>query len=314
MAITDARRQPTRITSEPASQLEHAYRDSRLATKVCTISRQEWCDILFRVYQGVTENRILLVAAGVTFYLILALFPGIAALVSVYGLFVDPRSMVGHLDIATNLAPAGALDVLREQLTRLGQQSGTTLGVSFLTSLTVSCWMAASGFKAIFEGLNVAYGEAEKRSYARLTALALMFTVVAIVFVQLLLAAVVALPVALNYIPLSGFTRASLNIARWPVLFILVTMALSIFYRYGPSHAAPRWRWISWGSVLAAALCLAVSFAFSWYVAHFGSYNRTYGSLGAIIGFMTWIWLSVIVVLVGAQLNAEIERRSAQKA
>jgi membrane protein len=311
MATTDARSQPT-DTSEPASPLDlaHGNRNRGLATMARTITTQEWCNILFRVYQGVIENRILLVAAGVTFYLILALFPGIAALVSVYGLFVDPRSMVQHLGVATRLAPAGAVGLLREQLTRLAQQSGTTLGLSFLASLTVSCWTAASGFKAIFEGLNVAYGEVEKRSYLRLTATALVFTIAAIGFAQLVLAAVVALPVALNYIPLSGLTSISLDLARWALLLVLVMMALSICYRYGPSHSRPRWRWISWGSVSAAVLWLAVSIAFSWYVAHFGSYNKAYGSLGAIIGFMTWIWLSIIVVLVGAELNAEIERRT----
>jgi membrane protein len=266
--------------------------------------------ILWRVYDGVTKARILLIAAGVTFYLILGLFPGIAALVSIYGLFVDPQTMVNHLDIVASVAPGGAVDVLREQLTRLGQQTSTTLGVSFLVSFAVSLWTATSGIKAIFDGLNVAYGETEKRSFVGLTAIALMFTVGAMVFVLVALAGVVALPVALSYIPLPGLTSVALNIARWPILFVIVTFALSIFYRYGPSRAAPKWRWISWGSVSATILWLAASILFSWYVAHFGSYNKTYGSLGAIIGFMTWIWLSVIAVLLGGQLNAEIEQQT----
>jgi membrane protein len=240
----------------------------------------------------------------------LGLFPGIAALVSIYGLFVDPQTMVNHLDIVTGVAPGGAANVLREQLTRLGQQTSTTLGVSFLVSLAISVWTATSGIRAVFDGLNVAYGETEKRSFVRLTAIALLFTVGAIGFVLVALAAVVALPVALSYIPLPGLTSVVLNIARWPILFVIVTFALSIFYRYGPSHAAPKWRWISWGSVSATILWLAASILFSWYVAYFGSYNKTYGSLGAIIGFMTWIWLSVIAVLLGGQLNAEIEQQT----
>jgi membrane protein len=144
----------------------------------------------------------------------------------------------------------------------------------------------------------------------RLIATALLFTIAAIVLGQLVLAAVVALPVALNYIPLSGLTSVSLDLARWLLLLVLVMMALAVCYRYGPGHSTPRWRWISWGSVSATVLWLAVSIAFSWYVAHFASYNKTYGSLGAIIGFMPWIWLTIIVVLVGAELDAEIERRT----
>jgi Virulence factor BrkB len=149
------------------------------------IPERGWKDILWRVYDGVTEARIFLIAAGVTFYLILGLFPGIAALVSIYRLFVDPQTMVNHLDIVASVAPGGAVDVLREQLTRLGQQTSTTLGVSFLVSLAVSLWTATSGIKAIFDGLNVAYGETEKRSFVRLTAIALLFTVGAMVFVLL---------------------------------------------------------------------------------------------------------------------------------
>lgn len=272
-----------------------------------------WKDILLRVYQRVTRDRILLIAAGVTFYLVLAIFPGISALVSVYGLFFDPKSMVGHLNLMASVAPGGAIDVLRDQLTRLGQQSGTALGIGFFVGLVIALWSATSGVKAIFDGLNVAYEEEEKRGFVKLTAVALAFTMGLIAFILLALAAVVALPVALNYVPQSGLTDIILKIARWPILFVLVAVALSIFYRYGPSRAEPRWRWITWGSASASVLWLIASILFSWYVANFGSYNKTYGSLGAIIGFMTWVWLSIIVVLAGAQLNAEIEHQTARQ-
>ena len=272
-----------------------------------------WKDILLRLYQRISRDRILLIAAGVTFYLILALFPGISALVSIYGLFFDPKSMVSHLDLVAGVAPGGAVDVLREQLIRLGQQSGTTLGISFLISLAIALWSATSGVKAIFDGLNVAYEEKEKRNFFKLTAVALMSTIGLMVFVVLLLAAVIALPVVLNYFPLTGLTNILLKIARWPILLVLVAVALSILYRYGPSRAEPKWKWITWGSASATLLWLVASILFSWYVANFGSYNKTYGSLGAVIGFMTWMWLSIIVVLIGAQLNAEMEHQTAQQ-
>src|SRR5262245_14517810 len=134
-----------------------------------------------------------------------------------------------------------------------------------------------------------------------------------IAFILLTLAAIVAIPVALAYIPLPGVTALVVKIGRWPVLFALITIALAVLYKYGPSRTEPRWRWITWGSVSAASVCLAASALFSWYVASFGSYNKTYGSLGAVIGFMTWIWISIIVVLVGAKLNAEVEHQTARE-
>jgi membrane protein len=272
-----------------------------------------WKDILLRVYRGVSENRILLVAAGVTFYALLAIFPGIAALISIYGLFADPASVAGHLDTMANVAPGGAIDVLHEEMTRLASQGGATLGVSFLVSLAISLWTANSGVKAIFDALNIVYGEEEKRSFVKLNAITLLVTLGIVAFILLTLVAVVAVPVALAYIPLPGVTALVVKIGRWPILFALVTTALAVLYKYGPSRTDPRWRWITWGSVAAAIVWLAASALFSWYVASFGSYNKTYGSLGAIIGFMTWIWISIVVVLVGAKLNAEMEHQTVRE-
>jgi len=245
-----------------------------------------WKDILLRVYHGISGNRILLIAAGVAFYSLLAIFPGIAALISIYGLFADPAAVASHLVMIANVAPGGAMDVLREQMTRLASQGETTLGVSFLVSLAISLWTANSGVKALFDALNIVYGEEEKRSFLKLNGVTLLVTLGIIVFTLLTLAAVVALPVVLSYIALPGVTGFLVKAGRWPLLFLLVTLALSVLYRYGPSRTEPQWRWVTWGSVSAAVVWLAASALFSWYVASFGSYNKTYGSLGAIIGFM----------------------------
>jgi membrane protein len=269
-----------------------------------------WKDILLRVYRGISENRILLVAAGVTFYALLAIFPGIAALISIYGLFADPASVASNLDTMANVAPGGAIDVLREEMNRLASQGGATLGVSFLVSLAISLWTANSGVKAIFDALNIVYGEEEKRSFLKLNAITLLVTLGIVAFILLTLGAIVAIPVALAYIPLPGVTALIVKIGRWPLLFLLVTIALAVLYKNGPSRSKPRWHWITWGSISAAIVWLAASALFSWYVASFGSYNKTYGSLGAVIGFMTWIWISIIVVLVGAKLNAEMEHQT----
>jgi len=285
----------------------------RSAERPSQIPARGWKDILLRVYHGISDNRILLVAAGVTFYSLLAIFPGIAAMISIYGLFADPATVAGHLDTIASVAPGGAVDVLREQMTRLAAQGGTTLGISFVVSLAISLWTANSGVKAIFDALNIVYGEEEKRGFLKLNMVTLLVTLGIVAFILLTLAAVVAIPVALTYIPLPEVTALVVRIGRWPILFALVTMALAVLYKYGPSRTEPRWRWITWGSVTAAVVWLATSALFSWYVASFGSYNKTYGSLGAIIGFMTWIWISIIVVLVGAKLNAEMEHQTVRE-
>lgn len=312
-----ARRQPDGYAGESYSgRGDRAELDpgrGRFADRPTEIPARGWKDILWRVYEGISEDRILANAAGVTFYVLLALFPGIAALVSVYGLFADPSTIVNHLDTISGVAPGGAIDVLREQLTRLAEQGNTTLGIGFIVSLVISLWSANSGIKALFDALNVVYQEKEKRSFIRLNAVTLCFTLATIAFLLIALVGVVALPVILNFLPLPPVTGVLLDIARWPILLVLVAFGLTLIYRYGPSRTEPRWQWITWGGAFAAFTWLAASALFSWYAASFGTFNKTYGSLGAIIGFMMWMWLSIIVILVGAKLNAEIEHQTARE-
>ena len=218
--------------------------------------------------------------------------------------------MQHNLDTVSGLLPGGAVDVMRDQLNRLTAQPNGTLGISFLIGLVVSLWSANGGIKALFDALNVVYEEGEKRSFIKLNAITLAFTLAMIAFIIAALSCIVALPVALNYLP--GFMGLVLNIARWPVMLLLITLALACIYRYGPSRDEPKWRWITWGSAFAAVAWLGFSAIFSFYAANFGSFNKTYGSLGAVIGLMTWMWLSVAVLLIGGKLNAEIEHQTAQ--
>jgi membrane protein len=309
-------RQPSssRQSPRPASKSDHkAPADEgrgRSAEKPSDIPARGWKDILWRVYAGISDDRILANAAAVTFYALLALFPAIAALVSIYGFFADPASIEQHLDSISGVLPGGAIDVIRDQLSRLAAQPRGTLGLSFLLGLVISLWSANGGIKALFDALNVVYEEKEKRSFFRLNAVTLAFTVAMIGFLIAALACIVALPVALNYLP--GFVGFVLNIVRWPVMLVLVALALACIYRYGPSRDEPKWRWITWGSALAALAWLGFSAIFSFYAGNFGTFNKTYGSLGAVIGFMMWMWLSVAVILVGAKLNAETEHQTAR--
>jgi len=286
--------------------------DGRSATTPTEIPAKGWKDIVLRIYRGISDDRILANAAGVVFFVLLALFPGMAALVSIYGLFADPTTISQQLDSVSGMLPSGALEVIRDQLTRLIAQGSSTLGVSFVIGLVISLWSANGGIKALFDALNVVYQEREERSFIRLNATSLVFTIGMIVFLMIALAAVVVLPVALDHLPLHEVTSLVLKIARWPVLLVLVALGLSLTYRYGPSRREPQWRWITPGSAFAAIAWVVASLLFSWYATNFGNFNKTYGSLGAVIGFMTWMWLSIIVVLVGGKLNAEIEHQTAR--
>jgi membrane protein len=268
-----------------------------------------WSDIVKRVYSRITEGRVLLVAAGVTFYALLAIFPAIAALISIYGLFADPSSIESQSDAVSGFLPGGALDILREQMERIAQARGT-LGFAFLIGLLISLWSANGGMKALFDALNVVYGENENRSFIWLNILSLSFTVAAIVFLIVAVALVAVVPSMLNYLGLENATQWLFTVARWPLLLLAIAVALALIYRYGPSRGEPKWRWITWGSAFAAVGWIVLSMLFSWYAANFASYNRTYGSLGAVIAFMTWMWLSATVVLVGAAIDVETERQA----
>jgi membrane protein len=271
-----------------------------------------WRDILWRIYQNVSEHRILAIAAGVTFYALLAIFPGIAALVALYGLFADPSAISKHLTDLSGVLPGGATDVIGDQLQRLSHQGSARLGFAFLLSLLISIWSANAGVKALFDALNVVNGEREKRSFLRLNAISLAFTCGALLFLLLALAALVVLPLIIDYLGLTDAGKWLVELGKWPVLLLAVALAVAMMYRYGPSREKAQWRWLTWGSAFAAIAWLVVSVLFSWYAANFGSYNKTYGSLGAVVGLMTWMWLSSIVILLGAEFDAEMEHQTAQ--
>jgi membrane protein len=277
------------------------------------IPARGWKDILWRVFHGVQNDRVLLVAAGVTFYGLLALFPATAAIVSLYGLFADPVTVNEHLRLAAGFLPDGALEVIGDQVKRIAAQGQGTLGLAFGGTFALALWGANAGTKSIFDALNIIYKEEEKRGFVRLTLWSLAFTLGAVLLAVLALVAIVAVPVALELLGIpAGSGPALMSLLRWPLLLLVILFTLACLYRYGPSRTRPQWRWVTWGSAIAGILWLAGSLLLSWYVASFGSYNATYGSLGAVIGFMVWLWLSTVVVLVGAEINAEMEHQTAQ--
>ncbi len=284
----------------------------RQADKPTDIPAKGWKDILWRVVERFSQERIMLIAAGVTFYALLALFPAIAAFVSLYGLFADPNSVNQHLQSLSGILPGGAVDIIGDQVKRIASKGGGALGFAFFSGLAVSLWSANAGMKALFDALNISYGEEEKRGFVSLTLQTLACTLGALVFIAVALGAIVVLPVLFKLLPFGAVVEWLLAILRWPILFAVVAVALAALYRYGPSRDKPQWRWLTWGSAIAAALWLVGSMLFSWYVSKFGSYNETYGSLGAAVGFLTWVWISTIIVMVGAEINAEMEHQTAK--
>ena len=304
-----------RSTDEPvAAQHERAQESGRgrHAQAPWQIPWRGWKDILWRTYEQIGEDRLLAVAAGVVFYGLLAVFPAVTALVSLYGLFASPSTISDELSFLAGIFPQGAVDILREQIGRLTAGSGAKLGFGFIFGLAVALWSANAGMKAIMDALNVVYEEKEKRGFIKLNLVSLAFTIAAIVSVLLALGAVVVLPVALSYLGLQNLTGLLFRLARWPLLLLIVVFGLAVLYRYGPSRCEPRWQWISVGSAFAAVAWLISSALLSWYLASFADYNATYGSLGAGIGMMMWMWISAIVILFGAQLNSEIEHQTAR--
>lgn len=260
-----------------------------------------------RAWTVFSEDRIMSEAAGVTFYVLLSLFPALASLISIYGLFGDPADLDRQLHGFGSMIPGGGMQILDDQIKALAGSSGKALGVGVLIGLLTSLWSANNGIKSLMEALNVVFREKEGRSFIRFTLVAFGFTAGGIAFLIVTVSAVVALPVVLNFVGYGNDAALVLRLVRWPVLLLVLMVGLSATYRFGPDRDGAKWEWITWGAGVAAVGWLVTSFAFSYYVANFGNYNKTYGSLGAVIGFMTWIWISSMVVLMGGALNAELE-------
>jgi membrane protein len=270
-----------------------------------------WKDILWRTWVGITDDHILTLAGGVAFFALLAMVPALTAGVSSYALFADARAIQGHLNLASNIIPPAALDIVREEIARIVANSDGKLTLSFLGGLALSLWSANAGVKALFEALNIVYGEEEKRNFVQLNIFSLFLTVCSIAAGLLVVGSVVVLPLVFSMIGFPGTKFTIIALLRWPAMLLLGMAAFGILYRYGPSRRLVQPRWITLGSLTAAFLWLAMSAAFSWYLSHVANYTATYGALGAVIGLMMWMWLSAVVVLIGAKLNAEIEHQTA---
>lgn len=268
-----------------------------------------WIDILTRTKQQLAEDNLSIVAAGVAFYGFVAVVPALAAVIGLYALVADPAQISAHISALAQVVPREVMPLLEEQMSRIASDERAA-GLSLAFGLLLAIYSSSRATVALITGLNIAYDEREKRGFIRLNLTALALTLFAIVGALIAVGLVAVLPAALSHLPISTNAETLLGWLRWPVLFIGFLTALTVIYRFAPSRDEPQWKWASSGAAVATTLWVAGSLAFSLYVSRFGSYDQTYGSLGAIVVFLFWLFLSAFTVLIGAELNSEMERQT----
>jgi membrane protein len=277
------------------------------------LDARTWWRIALRVVADLSQDHVSLVSAALAFYAILALFPGLLALVSLYGLSANPEDVELAITRLSALLPSSAWETLQGELRALVELGSTNLSLAFFISLIGALWSVASGVDALIEAVNLAYGTREQRSYVWRRGTSLLVSVGLVVFAILAIALVAVLPGVLALFPRNTLFLAVLSAARWPVLTALIALGLLTLYRVAPYRARPRC-WVLSGALLASGLWLAISSIFSLYVSEFGSYHKTYGALGGVIVLLLWLYLSAYLVLLGAEVTAALEGEQARSA
>lgn len=269
-----------------------------------------WRQTVVRVYQEIGDDKVMLVAAGVTYYFLLALVPSLSVLVSIYGLFTDQATVNQQVALLDGILPTGGIDIIRDQLERLTSGSSGQLSLTLIVSLLIAFWSAGAGIRAMIDAMNIAYDVTERRPFIKLNLVAVSFTlgafVAAVVFVGVLL----VLPPLLHLFALDKGFEWLVRTVGYLLMLLIALVGLEALYHWGPHGRRERWHWVTPGALVAILGVTVVSVAFSWYAAHISNYNATYGSLGALVGFLTWIWLTVTIIIVGAEVNSELERHA----
>ena len=280
----------------------------RQASHPLEIPRLGWLDILIRVKNELGEDRVGFSAAAVAFYFLMGSIPLLAACVGIYGMVADVSDVEEQVVALGEVLPSSAMELVERELKRLTEDQ--LAGSAGLIALLVALWGGSRAMNAIVISLNVAYDEKEKRGFLRTKLVSLGLTLGAALFLVAVVALMVAIPIALKYVGVGEGVESAVSLLRWPILFVLATVALAVLYRFGPSRTQARWQWISVGSVVATILWLLASLAFSLYAENFASYGATYGSLGGIVILLFWFFLTGFCVMLGAEINAEIEHQT----
>lgn len=299
---------------QPPSEVEAERREpgrGRGARTPSEIPRAGWRDILLRVFHNISEDNLSLVSAGVALNTLLAVFPAMAVLASVYGMFASPAQVAREISPFYGILPHDAAGIIQTQLEALARPRDRTLGIGAIVSFVVSIYYSSQGVSALMSATNIAYTERERRGFIKLILVAFGFALGAVVGFVVMLLLTVAVPLGLQHLPLPRFVSMVALVIRWILLWAFAVLGLAIVYRYAPSRQNAQWRWVTWGSVIAATLWLISSFLFSLYVRNFGSYGRTYGALGGVIVLLMWFYLQSFSIVLGAEFNAETEHQTA---
>ena len=267
----------------------------------------QWKSLLLRVYKAIGADELSLLAAGVAFYALFALFPGLGAATWLFSLLADPTTIQQQAAQLRDVVPAEAYKLIQQQLVSLASKNSTGLSVAGIISLVVALYSARLAASSMMQALNIIYKVEETRGFVKSNAIAILLTLVAIVVFLLAIAVLVVLPALFNFIGFPPLFESLVRYLRWPMLAVLAVIALALTYRVGPNRKGVRWRWVTWGSITATVIWLIASLGFSWYVSAFGSYDRVYGSLGAVVILLFWFWLTAFSALLGAELDRSIE-------
>lgn len=310
-------RVPSTVGEEPADAGGGAPDDAgdprgRRADAPREIPARGWLEVAKRVKEESRKDNLTLVSAGIAFYALLSLFPALAAMISIYGLVSDPADVTAQINDLSSTMPAEARQILEDQLTAVASTGRTSLGFGVAVGIVVALWGASSAMNQLLVGLSLVYDEEESRGPVALRGMAIGLTLGAIVFLAAVVGLIAVLPAWLSGSPLGDAAETAVSVGRWPVLLVLMLAALAFLYQVGPDRDRPKLRWVSWGAVIATVLWLGASGAFSFYVSRFGSYNETYGTMGAVIVLMLWLLITALCVLIGAEINAELEHQTAE--
>jgi membrane protein len=294
--------------TDPAAVTDNQH--GRQADLPQQIPPRGWKDIAKRTAKEIKQDQVPLLSAGVAFYTLLSLFPAIIAGVSIYGLVADPATVQAQINELTNLLSPETATLVGNQLEQVTSGAGGALGLATVVGILTALWSASSGMKALITGVNLAYDESESRKFVKLRGLALLLTLGAMVVLAVALFLIVGFPALADSWPTA--LRWVASVLRWVLLAALLVVGLAVLYRYAPDRDEPKWTWASWGSGIATLLWVLASIGFSVYANSFGNYNKTYGALAGVIILMFWLFLTSFVVLVGAELNTEMELQTAK--
>ncbi len=275
--------------------------------KPSQISFSDWKHIAIKLKDQIAENNVAIVSAGVAFYTFLAIFPAIMALISIYGLAIDPQKVEQQLNQLSSMMPEQAFGILENQIENLISTSGQTLSWGMAGGILFSLWSANRGTKSLFTGVEIAYGTRNDRGFFKQNALTLLFTFGAIILGILSMAFIVAFPAFVDNFGLPKQIEAVISWGRWVVLAIIVVFFLCLIYKYAPVRQSPKLKWVIIGAILATFLWLIASWIFSFYVSNFGNYGEIYGSISAVVVLLLWLFLTSFIILIGAELNSETE-------